>query len=92
MKKLIKKIKVLALFSLVIAVFFLFLVKIQIISLPCTVQYLNPWQYFFKCLFYYGYIAIILFVAIFLIMLLTWHFAVGRKKSLIKLKHENTWN
>jgi len=60
-----KKIKMSVLLSFVIAIFFLFLVNMQIINLPCTVQYLNPWQHFFKCNLFYSYNAVILFIVSF---------------------------
>ena len=50
-----------------LAAVFAIMHKLGIISIECTVAYLNPWQLFFECSLFYGIYYLIVFACGFLI-------------------------
>jgi|GEM_PF-2036378 len=64
----VKTIKISIFLSFVVCVIYAILRSEGIIIYECTVQYLNPWQYFFGCGLFYTFYYVIIFVLTFIVL------------------------
>ncbi len=79
-KKDMKKIVIALSSALIITLIFVLLKMNKFILVECSVSYLNPWQYFFRCnLIYWSYYLIVFAISFFIIFYLMKKFRFPKK-------------